>query len=189
VTDLREPEDYSVVLVPFPGSVHACVCVDELGYATIYINVKISPEARLRALDHELYHMKRGHFWNHYTIYEAEAEAYHMRPLGELKQVLCRSFRELTDAERAALAVNIRDGASHLRQLTRQAADSSAPLCQILRELRKEKRLTRAELSSMAGVSQETIKRIEDGAESPSADLLRYLGELYGVVFKGGGAA
>jgi hypothetical protein len=72
---LKCPDDYRVVMVDFPGDVLAAVRVDPNGYYTIYINEKLSLQAKREALKHELNHIMQGDFDNHYTIYDIEKRA------------------------------------------------------------------------------------------------------------------
>ena len=50
-----------------------------------------------------------------------------------------------------------------------------------LTTLRKEKRLTQADLSEAIRVSQQSISKWETGRALPSAENLKYLSELFGV--------
>lgn len=68
MTDLN----YRVYMMPFPGDVKAAVRVDPDGFASIYINDALSPEARKRAFMHELRHLERDDMYNDLTIEEAE---------------------------------------------------------------------------------------------------------------------
>lgn len=72
---LKCPDDYRVVMVDFPGDVLAAVRVDPTGYYTIYINEKLSLQAKREALKHELRHILNGDHENHYTIYDVERKA------------------------------------------------------------------------------------------------------------------
>ena len=56
--------EYAVILMPFPGDIYAAVRLSPDGYPTIYINDKLAPEARKKALEHELRHLKREDFYN-----------------------------------------------------------------------------------------------------------------------------
>lgn len=56
-----------------PGDVLATVSVDEDGYASIFINEQLAPEARKRAFMHELRHIRRGDMYNDHTIEDVEA--------------------------------------------------------------------------------------------------------------------
>lgn len=72
---LQCPDDYCVRMVDFPGDVLAAVRVDDSGYYTIYINDRLSMQAKREALKHELTHIIQGDFDNHLTIYDIEARA------------------------------------------------------------------------------------------------------------------
>lgn len=92
---LRSPDDYAVVMYPFPGDILACVQVDPDGYPTIFINDYLSRPAKQKALDHELRHIMNGDFHNHYTIYDAERQA-----AGESRlDRMMRSFTRLSADE------------------------------------------------------------------------------------------
>ncbi len=67
--------EYSVYLVPFPGSLAAAVRLSEDGtYPSIYINIQLSPEARRRALSHELNHIDQDDFYNDLPIEAVETD-------------------------------------------------------------------------------------------------------------------
>ena len=65
-------EEYSIVLVSLPGDIRAAVRVDPTGWATIYINDRLSPEGRRRALEHELRHIRRDDWFSAASIWEVE---------------------------------------------------------------------------------------------------------------------
>jgi hypothetical protein len=60
--------DYHVYMIPFPGDIQAAVRIDADGYASIYINDLLSPEAKKRAFLHELRHIERDDFYNSLSI-------------------------------------------------------------------------------------------------------------------------
>lgn len=60
--------EYSVIPVPFPGDIMAAVRLSPDGWANIYINDKLSPQAAKRALEHELRHLARDDFYNSRSI-------------------------------------------------------------------------------------------------------------------------
>ena len=93
---MTTPDDYNVIMMPFPGDILAAVRVDATGYPTIYINDYLSPSSKQEALRHELAHILRNDLTNHLTIYDAEKGAV-AREL--LPAIMTRSFRDLTDAE------------------------------------------------------------------------------------------
>ena len=64
--------EYSVVLMPFPGDIYAAVRISPDGYPTIYINDNLAPQARKRALEHELRHLRRDDFYNTRSIRSIE---------------------------------------------------------------------------------------------------------------------
>jgi hypothetical protein len=64
--------DYRVYLVPFPGDIKAAVRVDVDGYASIYINDCLSPDAKKAAFLHEIRHLQNDDLNNDKSIYEVE---------------------------------------------------------------------------------------------------------------------
>ena len=66
-------DEYRVYLVPLPGDVKAAVRVGVDGFASIYINDSLSPEAQRQAFRHELRHIERDDHYNDLSIEEVEA--------------------------------------------------------------------------------------------------------------------
>lgn len=68
--------DYEVRMVKFPGSINAIVHLsdDGSGFPIVYVNDQLSPEARKRAVNHELQHLERDDFYNDLAIEEVEAD-------------------------------------------------------------------------------------------------------------------
>ena len=93
---MTTPDDYNVIMMPFPGDILAAVRVDASGYPTIYINDYLSTPSKQIALRHELAHILRGDLTNHLTIYDAEKGAV---ASAQLPEIMMRSVRELTGAE------------------------------------------------------------------------------------------
>jgi len=60
--------DYHVYMIPFPGDIKAAVRIDAEGYASIYINDYLSPEAKKKAFLHEIRHIERDDFYNSLPI-------------------------------------------------------------------------------------------------------------------------
>ena len=60
--------DYHVYMIPFPGDIKAAVRIDSEGYASIYINEYLSPEAKKKAFLHEIRHIERDDFYNSLPI-------------------------------------------------------------------------------------------------------------------------
>lgn len=67
--------DFIVRFVPLPGCVNGVVRLSDDGFANVYINVYLSPEAQRRAVLHELRHIARDDFYNTLPIEEVEADA------------------------------------------------------------------------------------------------------------------
>ena len=68
-------DEYRVYIVPFPGDIKAAVMLDNEGFPSIYINDKLSPEAKKRAFLHELKHIRREDFYNTQTLRKVEGKA------------------------------------------------------------------------------------------------------------------
>ena len=66
-------DECRVYLVPLPGTIKAAVRLAPDGFPSIYINDALAPEARRRALRHELQHIERDDFYNALPIEEIEA--------------------------------------------------------------------------------------------------------------------
>ena len=66
-------DEYRVYLMPFPGDILGAVRIDAEGFPSIYINDALSPEAKRRALEHELKHIQNDDFFNGKSIQEVEA--------------------------------------------------------------------------------------------------------------------
>ena len=64
--------EYKVYLVNFPGDVLGVVRIDEDGFASIYINDQLSPQAKRRVFLHEVKHIRRNDCFNGKTIREVE---------------------------------------------------------------------------------------------------------------------
>jgi len=74
---MTAPDDYNVIMLPFPGPIRACVRINGDGYPTVYINDNLCPMAKREALRHELGHFARGDFYSHWTIYDVEGKKCH----------------------------------------------------------------------------------------------------------------
>lgn len=61
--------------VPLPGAVRAVVLPNDDGTFDIYINSSLPDELRRRALEHELAHIRKDHFYNDDPVWRNEAEA------------------------------------------------------------------------------------------------------------------
>ena len=68
-----EGSDFRVIFLPFTGDIKGATRVDEDGFATIYINEALAPDAKKDTLKHEIRHIERNDFYNDLTIYEVEA--------------------------------------------------------------------------------------------------------------------
>ena len=65
-------DDYRVYLVKLPGTVHGAIRIDNDGFASIYINEQLSPQAKRAAFLHELRHLRNDDMYNDKSIYEVE---------------------------------------------------------------------------------------------------------------------
>ncbi len=61
--------------VPLPEAVRAVVLPNDDGTFDIYINSTLPEELQQRALDHELEHIRRDHFYNDDPVWLNELEA------------------------------------------------------------------------------------------------------------------
>lgn len=66
-------DEYRVYEVPLPGDIYGAVRLDADGFASIYINEALAPQAKRETLDHELRHIRRNDFHNDKDIKEVEA--------------------------------------------------------------------------------------------------------------------
>ena len=165
---MTTPDEYRVIYMPFPGDIYACVRVSPDGYPTIYINAYLSPEARKRALKHELHHLEAGDFYNHVSIYDAEANAIR----AEGADTCFRACREPTGEEWATCAAA---GALALHRLRGLG----------IGDLRKEKGLTIAELAAAVGLTAEQVAQWEAGTYAPGPDAIKKAAQLFAVPLKG----
>lgn len=66
-------EEYRVYEIPLPGDIHGAVRLDADGFASIYINEALAPQAKRETLDHELDHLRHHDHSNDRDIREVEA--------------------------------------------------------------------------------------------------------------------
>ena len=64
--------EYAVRLLNLPGDVSGVVRLSEDGFANIYINDQLSPQAKRKAFDHEARHIDNDDFYNEKPIQEIE---------------------------------------------------------------------------------------------------------------------
>ena len=64
--------DEAVRMVNLPGTIHGAVRISEDGFANIYINDQLSPQARRKAYDHERKHIDNDDFYNDEPIQKIE---------------------------------------------------------------------------------------------------------------------
>jgi hypothetical protein len=65
-------DDYRVYLVKLPATVRGAVRIDNEGFASIYINEQLSPQAKKAAFLHEIRHLQNDDMYNDKSIYEVE---------------------------------------------------------------------------------------------------------------------
>lgn len=69
-------DEYYVRRLPFPNrSVRAATFLNDDGTYDIYVNTLLTDSEQQRALEHELRHIRLGHFYSDAPIAEKEAEA------------------------------------------------------------------------------------------------------------------
>lgn len=66
--------EYIVRMVDFPGDIKGVTRLSPDGFANIYINDQLSPEARRKAFDHEANHVDNNDFYNEKPITEIEGD-------------------------------------------------------------------------------------------------------------------
>lgn len=70
-------DNYIVRIVKLPRSVRGFTIPDENGDYNIYLNERLSDADLIKAYDHEVEHIERGHFYDDTkTVAEKEAEVY-----------------------------------------------------------------------------------------------------------------
>lgn len=79
-------DEYYIRRVPFPNrSVHAATYPNDDGTFDIYVNALLSESEQQRALEHELRHIRLGHFYSDAPLAEKEAEADGLTPQQQQK--------------------------------------------------------------------------------------------------------
>lgn len=73
--DLPIPDDCRVRLVDLPVQAGGMIAVDAEGFVNIYINARLSRDAQMKALQHELQHHYRGDLYSDEDIRVVEREA------------------------------------------------------------------------------------------------------------------
>ena len=79
------PAGCAVRVIDLPYSVGAMVSVDENGYASIYINARLSVEKQRHCLKHELFHLENDDIYNGKSIQQAEADADSLKGLNQFR--------------------------------------------------------------------------------------------------------
>lgn len=74
-------DEYFIRRLPFPNrSVRAATFPNDDGTFDIYVNTLLSESEQQRALEHELRHIRLGHFYSDAPLREKEAEADGLAP-------------------------------------------------------------------------------------------------------------
>lgn len=76
---------YCVRLIDLPVTVDALVAYDEYGYASVYLNARLSREMQREALRHEIRHMRYDDAYSSVDIRTAERRAGIRRNHGKKK--------------------------------------------------------------------------------------------------------
>lgn len=63
---------YMIRFIDLPPAIEAATCVDLNGFANVYINARLSFEARRRAIKHEMRHIRRDDTYSDSNIREVE---------------------------------------------------------------------------------------------------------------------
>lgn len=66
--------EYIVRMINFPGDICGAVRLSEDGFANVYINDQLSPDAKRRAFLHEMLHIRNDDFYNERDIREIEED-------------------------------------------------------------------------------------------------------------------
>lgn len=64
--------EFTVRMINLPGDIHGAVRLSEDGFANIYINDQLAPEAKRKAFEHEVKHIDNNDFYNGKPIQEIE---------------------------------------------------------------------------------------------------------------------
>jgi len=72
---LLENADYFVRIVDFPIGADGAVIPNDDGTFSVYLDANLSDDRRKVAMDHELIHMERDHFYTDAPVAQVEAEA------------------------------------------------------------------------------------------------------------------
>ena len=75
MNEMEAPGGCCIRLLDLPYSVGAVVSLDDEGYASIYLNSRLSYEDQCRNLRHELHHIYNGDLYSEASIIDAEAAA------------------------------------------------------------------------------------------------------------------
>lgn len=65
-------DEYAVYMVQLPGDIYGAVRLDADGFASIYINEALAPQAKRETLDHELDHLRHHDHTNDKDIFFIE---------------------------------------------------------------------------------------------------------------------
>ena len=68
-------DEYRVYFLPFPGDIGGATRIDCDGFASIYINAYLAPNAARETFDHEIRHIRTNDFYNQKSIRAVERDA------------------------------------------------------------------------------------------------------------------
>ena len=72
---MLDEDAYKIYFTKFPtGTIKGVTMIDPDGFASIYINVDLSPAEKRKTLKHELRHVERGDFYNGLPIDYIESD-------------------------------------------------------------------------------------------------------------------
>lgn len=68
-------DEIIIRIVPLPEKINAATIPDENGDYNVYLSSRISEGRRRQALEHELRHIEKEHFYRSASVQEMESEA------------------------------------------------------------------------------------------------------------------
>lgn len=72
---MREIVDANIRGIPLPVAVHGCVLPNRDGTFDVYYNSRLGREQCMKAIAHELEHIRRGHLYDCRPVWINETEA------------------------------------------------------------------------------------------------------------------
>lgn len=68
-------DDVFVRFVDFPATINAVTTPNDDGTFNVYVNSALDESEKAAALEHELYHIRRDHFYSRLNVIECERSA------------------------------------------------------------------------------------------------------------------